>query len=936
LGEREITEQLLQLVNQSNSTAELVRAVTGLFQKQSGCAAIGIRLNEGDDFPYYETRGYSKEFIRLENSLCAVDAEGKAVRDSDGRALLECMCGDVIRGRIDPSKTYFTPNGSFWTNSTTEYLAGTTEAARLTRIRHHCNEAGYESLALIPLKAGVERLGLLQLNDPRKGMFSAESIASWERLADQLAVALAKTRAEEAVTRLASFPQMNPNPVVEVDLEGCVSFVNPTAQRLFPDLQHRGPGHPWLVDWAALAAACREGSHEFPAREIKIDGRWYHQAIHFVAEARIRIYGFDITARKEVEAERERLLHEVRLSEQRLSWALQAGPGGAWDWDLSSGRAWWSPEMYGLWGVAPGTPITMENSMSIVDARDRERVRIIVEEAIASHTEPRYEFRITHAARGERWMATSARTLYDDADRAVRMLGITLDVTERKQAEQLLRDSQRDLNRAQAVARTGSWRMDLLRNELFWSDETYRIFGIPRSTPMTYESFLASVHPEDREHVDRSWRKALTGDPYDIEHRILVGGQVKWVRERAELEFDSHQRVLGGFGTVQDISERKEAEELLRQRAEELETLMDVVPAAIWVAHDPHCHSITGNRLANKFYEAGVGENVSAVPGPDEPVPTRRFFHLGVELPAHELPMQKAAAHDLEIRNAELDVLLPSGKWISMLGSASPLRDSEGRVRGCLGAFLDITKRKRAEEALRRAAEDLARSNEDLAQFAYVASHDLQEPLRAVSGFLQLLQSRYQSQLDDRAREYIRYSIEGAKRMSALISDLLAYSRIERRGRERETVEADSAVATALADLRASIEESGAQITRDDLPAVCADPTELAQLFQNLIGNAIKFRKSAGPCVIHISSTRQENVTVFSVRDNGIGIPRDQHERIFVIFQRLHTQQEHPGTGIGLAICKRIVDRHGGRIWVESTPGQGSEFFFTLGSGQVK
>jgi PAS domain S-box-containing protein len=253
-----------------------------------------------------------------------------------------------------------------------------------------------------------------------------------------------------------------------------------------------------------------------------------------------------------------------------------------------------------------------------------------------------------------------------------------------------------------------------------------------------------------------------------------------------------------------------------------------------------------------------------------------------------------------------------------------------GRTVGAVLAFRDIADRKQAAEKVRQALEELARSNKDLEQFAHVASHDLQEPLRVVSGFLQLLESRYKPKLDDTAREYIAFSVEGAMRMSHLISDLLAYSRVAAGEQKPQTIDANQALAAALANLRASIHEAGASITHDTLPTVRCDASQLTQLLQNLIGNALKFREAGRTCQVHVGAEKKDNQWVFSVRDNGIGIPKDAFDRIFVIFQRLHTRDKFTGTGIGLAICKRIIERCGGRIWLESTVGEGATFYFSF------
>ena len=235
-----------------------------------------------------------------------------------------------------------------------------------------------------------------------------------------------------------------------------------------------------------------------------------------------------------------------------------------------------------------------------------------------------------------------------------------------------------------------------------------------------------------------------------------------------------------------------------------------------------------------------------------------------------------------------------------------------------------MTERKQAEDAL-------ARSNAELEQFAHVASHDLQEPLRMVTSYTQLLERRYKGKLDADADEFIAYTVDGAVRMQRLINDLLAYSQVggERTAWNLEHVDCEAVLVQVLTDLKPSMQEHDAVVTHDPLPTVRAERGQLRQVFQNLIANAVKYCGPEPPR-IHVSATRRKGAWTFSVRDNGIGIDPQYAERIFVIFQRLHTRTEYPGSGIGLAICKKIVERHGGRLWVESRPGQGSTFYFTV------
>ncbi len=266
--------------------------------------------------------------------------------------------------------------------------------------------------------------------------------------------------------------------------------------------------------------------------------------------------------------------------------------------------------------------------------------------------------------------------------------------------------------------------------------------------------------------------------------------------------------------------------------------------------------------------------------------------------------------------------------WVNVHGTA--LRNDAGRVIRIVAMIEDVTARKQAEVTLQQTVEELKRSNEDLAQFAYVASHDLQEPLRQVTGFMGLLRDRYKGKLDEKADEYIHYAVDGASRMSHLITDLLTYSRIVVSSKQPGVISCQKALDLALANLGAAISESGARVTHDTLPTVVADNTLIVQLFQNLVGNALKFRREGVDPEIHVGARREDDRWVLWVRDNGIGIPTEQFDRVFTIFQRLQTREKYPGTGIGLAICKKIVDQHGGRMWVESKVGEGSTIYFAL------
>ncbi len=384
-----------------------------------------------------------------------------------------------------------------------------------------------------------------------------------------------------------------------------------------------------------------------------------------------------------------------------------------------------------------------------------------------------------------------------------------------------------------------------------------------------------------------------------------------YIVEMAKNRLQASARLIGA------LVERKRVEDVLRESEARYRALVENIPQKIFMkSRDCKWTSI------NKNFARGLGIRPEEVVGKVDwdlfPKKLADKYHAD-----DVRVMETGQAEEFEERYVE------GGKetWVNTI--KTPVRDERGTIMGILGIFWDITERKQAEDMLRNVLEDLERSNKELEQFAYVASHDLQEPLRMISSYTQLLAERYDGQLDEKAQKYIDYAVDGAVRMQRLINDLLAYSRVGTRNNPIETTDAHSVLGEAIGNLAAVIEENKAIITNEDFPMVRADASQLVQVFQNLLSNAIKFRGEDFPRV-HVSARDEGRKWVFSVKDNGIGIDRQYADRIFVIFQRLHTRQEYPGTGIGLAVCKRIVERHGGKIWFESEPGKGSTFFFTI------
>ncbi|MBI2319584.1 MAG: PAS domain S-box protein, partial [Betaproteobacteria bacterium] len=406
---------------------------------------------------------------------------------------------------------------------------------------------------------------------------------------------------------------------------------------------------------------------------------------------------------------------------------------------------------------------------------------------------------------------------------------------------------------------------------------------------------------------------------YDLELYMLADGKKLWVSVSGEPIHDESGAFKGYRGVGKDITDRRLAQEKLRASEERFRSLTALSSDWYWEQDEQFRFTVVSGGI-----QAGFGISPQAVLG------KTRWDVAAVGMTDEDWAAHKAVleAHQ-PFRDFEYARLDAQGRVRHRSVSGEPMFDEHGRFAGYRGVGRDITERKAAQAKLKQAHDDLARSNAELEQFAYVASHDLQEPLRMVSSYTQLLARRYGERLDGDAREFMDFIVDGAARMKRLIEDLLIYSRVGTRGKEFRPVAGEHVLARARNNLKAAIEASGATITHDPLPVIEADDSQLVQLLQNLIGNALKFH-GAEPPRVHVGAAERGDDWVISVRDNGIGIEPQYFERIFLMFQRLHDRGEYPGTGIGLAICKKVVDRHGGRIWVESVPGEGSAFRFTL------
>jgi PAS domain S-box-containing protein len=496
-------------------------------------------------------------------------------------------------------------------------------------------------------------------------------------------------------------------------------------------------------------------------------------------------------------------------------------------------------------------------------------------------------------------------------------------IAARRRVEEKLRESQERYTLATRAARVGVWDWNLETGEFYLDPNIKAILGYrDEEIPNDLDVWSTYVHPQDATRVMQAAQAHLEGKTpeYTCEHRMLhKDGSIRWVLVRGTVIRDEQGNAIRMVGTDSDITELKRTQEAFQKSEKRFRAVFEQAPLGIALVD-----SQTGRfKSLNQKYADIVGYSRKEL--------AKLAFHDIThpdDLEANLQETQLMVDGKIDILGLEKRYMRQDGSvvWVNL--TCVPLSWDEGDPRSHIAMIQDITERRRAQE-------ELARSNNDLQHFAYIISHDLQEPLRLIKGYLRLLQQSFQDQLDEKANEFVHYSVDGATRMQRMVQALLEYSRIETRGHPLQKVDSEALLTQVTNDLELLINDHRAKITYDPLPVVLADPTQLVRVFQNLLTNSIKFQPQGPahdhePPRVHISAQQKGEEWVFAVRDNGIGIAPQQTDQIFQMFRRLHSPEEYPGTGIGLAICKKIITRHGGDIWVESEPGQGATFYFTL------
>lgn len=629
----------------------------------------------------------------------------------------------------------------------------------------------------------------------------------------------------------------------------------------------------------------------------------------------IASFALDFTDRKRAE-------ETLRESEERFSGAFEHAPIGM---SLVSLDGRWlrvNRALCELVGYEPGELLSMTfQDISHPDdlEADRAYTQLLLEGEIQTY---QLEKRYFHKQGFGVWSLLSVSLIRDRHGSPLYFVSQIQDITKRKRAEEALRESERKFttifDQIPVAASLSRFPAAVISdvNEAF-----ERAFGYTEQQVVGKTTLELGMNTDTEGRARIGAQLQAQGSVRNVELKLRTkSGVARDFLVNIDLVNIGAQRYI--LQTAHDITALKRAEEALQLEIERFRRFTESNIIGIIIG------DAAGNlSLANDYYLKILGV-------------TRQEFDEGKVQWTTFTPPEWRLSDEKAIRELrERGVSEPHEKeYIRADGTRVPVYIVDTVLPGPdeqLGAFvLDISERKQAEQALQRLTEELRRSNAELEQFAYVASHDLQEPLRMVSSYVQLLKRRYQNKLDADADEFIHYAVDGATRMQGLINDLLSYSRVGTRGKPFAPVALDTALDHALNHLQIALDESHAQIRRLPLPTVTGDQGQITQVFQNLIANALKFHGEAAPQIC-VSAQRVENEWVVSVKDNGIGIDPQYRERIFVLFQRLHSREDYPGTGIGLTICKKIVERHGGRIWVESHSGQGATFCFTLPAGVI-
>ncbi|WP_189012308.1 PAS domain-containing protein, partial [Deinococcus malanensis] len=650
----------------------------------------------------------------------------------------------------------------------------------------------------------------------------------------------------------------------------------------------------------------------------------------------------DVTA--QILAERSQ-----RENAQRVQLALAAGAIlGTWFWDLPQDRFTVDEgfaENFGLDPAMGRDGLSLEQVIASVHPDDQPELVSAIDTAIARGGPYAHQYRVRRRDGQYYWIEANGRVDHTQDGTPLSFPGVLLDAEERRAALSTLQESEERYRLAVRATNEVIWDWDLASDHISWNEAVQTHFGYtPQEIRPSGAWWKSNIHPEEHERVVSSIHAVIDGvsDTWSEEYRFRrADGSYAEVHDRGMVLRDPHGRAVRMIGAMQDLTERRAAEAALRESEDRLRVATQAAAIGTW-DYDPVHNELRWDARTKALFglspEAEVTFESVFVPGVHPEDFARVEEAVNVAL-APDGPGEYYTEH----RTIGLEDGVE--RWIVAQGRAF---FEDGRAVRFIGTVMDISERKRIEAQLRnvnealeqrvqertadlvRANSELRRSNTELERFAYITSHDLIEPIRTVASFVGLLKHRYGESLDDRGQLFLDMTLKGTERMKAIVDDVLTYSRLNGDQVPLQAVDVRAPLSEALARLERRLTETQAQVTWGDLPVVLGDGPQLAQLFQNLIGNAVKFSRPGVTAEVHVSAARVGEWWQFTVSDNGIGIDTEYLDRIFELFQRLHTREKFEGTGLGLSICQKVVERAGGRLWATSTVGEGSCFYFTL------
>jgi PAS domain S-box-containing protein len=635
----------------------------------------------------------------------------------------------------------------------------------------------------------------------------------------------------------------------------------------------------------------------------------------------------DITDRKNSEEEKQRLSLAVQDERDKFSALVSSITDEVWFADKDGKVNLFNPAVWKEFGSTVG------------DNQEVEKIALSLEIYQADGTpRPANKAPLLRASGGEvvtkeveiirtpgtgklRHREVSASPVKDKTGQIIGSVAVVRDVSDQVQSEKALRESEQRFRELANAMPQLVWTANPDGVVYYYNERANEFFGF-RLDEEGHWQWEMVIHDDDRDSTLQGWKHAAeNGISYQMEHRLkMKSGNFRWHLSRAVPAKDAEERIIKWYGTATDIDDLKRAEEEVANSRKKLEIALENGHIGLW-----DFNVETSQAYLDERSETMLGLRPGSFKGTHDSF--EQLIHeedVGRVREAIDNTLKNDLPYQTIFRTKPMQ-----GKSRYISARALSSKNEKGEIIALSGVNFDITELKEeTEKLISKLNTDLLRSNTDLQQFAYVASHDLQEPLRMVASFTQLLQRQYGDKLDEKANEYIDFAVNGSKRMYELINGLLDYSRVQTRTGRIERINMETVLAKVKENLKLIIEETGAIVTNDILPEISADLNQMIQLLQNLIENGIKFSK--GTPQIHISANLKNGKYIFSVKDEGIGIERQYFEKIFRIFQKLHSQEEYKGTGIGLALCKRIVERHGGDIWAESEIGKGARFFFTI------